>query len=351
MSTKGFIPTLKSFNTKKIIFISLIFAAIIALVTFMGITIFTNEVYIIDDDVEKRVLTTKNDINQILMDEEIVLRDDDTLEFTGFTDKTGTATILRAFDVNITADGVTTTVAALKGMTTDDVLDKAGVVVDEDDIVNLSSDGPLNAQCDITVKRVVVQNETVRVSVPFAVKTVQSPAYLKGKEVVTSEGTSGELEKTIKNVTVDGILTSTETISEELVVAPVDQVVTVGTAARETVSKLDTSGIAFDENGTPLNYSNILTGKSAGYSARPGARTASGRLAKVGHVAVDPKIIPYGTKLYITSKDSKDVYGYCIAADTGEALLDGRIMVDLFFDSYDNSCQWGVHQVNIYVLE
>ena len=50
------------------------------------------------------------------------------------------------------------------------------------------------------------------------------------------------------------------------------------------------------------------------------------------------------------STDGKHVYGYAIAADTGAALMDGRIMVDLFVDSYQSACNWGIHQVNIYVL-
>ena len=41
-------------------------------------------------------------------------------------------------------------------------------------------------------------------------------------------------------------------------------------------------------------------------------------------MAVDPDVIPYGTKLYITSTDGKFVYGYAVATDTGIAVQKGR---------------------------
>ena len=87
------------------------------------------------------------------------------------------------------------------------------------------------------------------------------------------------------------------------------------------------------------------------YSAGPGAWTASGRDAIPGHVAVDPDVIPYGTKLYIRTSDGSFLYGYAVAADTGVALNQGIIDVDLFFSTYEESCQFGKQLVDIYILE
>ena len=49
---------------------------------------------------------------------------------------------------------------------------------------------------------------------------------------------------------------------------------------------------------------------------------------------MNPALIPYGTKLYITSTDGKLVYGYAIATDTGASLLNGSCLVDLYYDSF-----------------
>ena len=107
-----------------------------------------------------------------------------------------------------------------------------------------------------------------------------------------------------------------------------------------------------DENGKPLEYARLLENQIAtGYSARPGASTASGRAARAGHVAVNPEEIPYGSRLYIVSKDNSFVYGCAIAADTGIGLLNDVVDVDLFYDTYQESVLNGRRIVDIYVLE
>ncbi len=72
----------------------------------------------------------------------------------------------------------------------------------------------------------------------------------------------------------------------------------------------------------------------------------------VGHIAVNPSVIPYGSKLYIETTDGSVVYGYAIAADTGTFInrKDMPVVADLFFDTYAESCMWGVKKINIYVL-
>ena len=65
---------------------------------------------------------------------------------------------------------------------------------------------------------------------------------------------------------------------------------------------------------------------------------------------MDPTEIPYGSKLYITSSDGSFVYGYAIAADTGTGLLNDVIDVDLFYETYTESCLNGRRTVDIYVL-
>ena len=62
-------------------------------------------------------------------------------------------------------------------------------------------------------------------------------------------------------------------------------------------------------------------------------------------------MIPYGSKLYIVTKDGSWDYGYAIAADTGGAMRSGRILVDQYMNSYDTCMQYGVREVDIYLLD
>lgn len=256
--------------------------------------------------------------------------------------------------VKIFADGNNYVVRA-KGNVAD-AINAAGITVDDDDLINVGLSEPLNANTDIVINRVEYVTEVKLETIEYATEYKEDDSYVVGFSKVLVDGEEGELAKTICHTYVDGKLASTDIVSTEVTEEPVDEVIVQGTAevnpiAAMSISQLDVPDyLALDENGVPTSYSNVLTGKSCAYSANPSAKTASGRQVKVGYVAVDPAIIPYGTELYIVSTDGKYVYGYAVAADTGTALLDGRILVDLFMESYDASCDWGAKQVNIYIL-
>ncbi len=256
--------------------------------------------------------------------------------------------------VNIFADGNNYVVRA-KGSVAD-AIDAAGIEVDDNDLINVGLSEPLNANTDIVINRVEYVTEVKLEAIDYATEYKEDDSYIIGFSKVLVDGEEGELAKTICHTYVDGKLASSDIVSTEVTEEPVDEVIVQGTAevnpiAAMSISQLDVPDyLALDENGVPTSYSNVLTGKSCAYSANPSAKTASGRQVKVGYVAVDPSIIPYGTELYIVSTDGKYVYGYAVAADTGTALLDGRILVDLFMESYDASCDWGAKQVNIYIL-
>lgn len=112
----------------------------------------------------------------------------------------------------------------------------------------------------------------------------------------------------------------------------------------------DHPGVFIDESGKSVKYEKMISGSCTAYTAPVGAITSVGLAPKVGYVAVDPKIIPYGTKMYISSPDGSIVYGYAIAADTGGAMLSGRRLLDLYYDTEKECIQFGVRKMNVYIL-
>jgi 3D (Asp-Asp-Asp) domain-containing protein len=80
-----------------------------------------------------------------------------------------------------------------------------------------------------------------------------------------------------------------------------------------------------------------LTVDAVAYSL-PGY-TASGLPVGKGVVAVDPSVIPLGTRLYVPG------YGPAVAADVGTAII-GRI-IDLWFPTYEQAAVWGRRTVTI----
>lgn len=74
-------------------------------------------------------------------------------------------------------------------------------------------------------------------------------------------------------------------------------------------------------------------------------KTAIGTWAKVKHtIAVDPKVIKYGSKIYIPELNFIGV-----AEDCGSAIKSNKI--DIFMGSYKEAMSWGIKTITIYVLE
>jgi len=77
--------------------------------------------------------------------------------------------------------------------------------------------------------------------------------------------------------------------------------------------------------------------------AGSGNRTATGTWPSRGTVAVDPRVIPLGTKLYIEG------YGHAIAEDTGGGIKGG--IIDLYMDSHEECIIWGKRHVLVEILD
>ena len=67
-------------------------------------------------------------------------------------------------------------------------------------------------------------------------------------------------------------------------------------------------------------------------------------MPSVGPVAVDPSVIPLGTRLYIPG------YGFGVAQDTGGSFISGNT-VDLFMNTEAECRSWGIRSVKIYILK
>ncbi len=105
-----------------------------------------------------------------------------------------------------------------------------------------------------------------------------------------------------------------------------------------------------NEDGIPQTYTDVIEGVACAYTAPDGAVTATGTTPRIGTVAVNPKTIPYGSKLFIVS-NSGYVYGYAVAEDTGGDLLNNNILVDLYMNTREDCLNFGRRTVKIYVLE
>lgn len=271
--------------------------------------------------------------------------------------------------VVLTADGETREIAT-KAKTVGEFLAEAGITLSKHDILNADKEDEIYDNIDITVQRVEYKEEVRTEYIDYDFVTEETDDMYLGVTSVERYGEEGEKEVTYKCKYVDGELASEKVIKEETVKEPVDQLELVGTYVEPEYDEPDYdydydygydddnsyappengAGTFTDHNGDKVSYTNVLTGSATAYYAAEGSHTATGVPVHVGGVAVNPDIIPYGTKLYIVSSDGSMVYGYATAVDTGGALMSGEALVDVFYPTYDECVNWGRRNVTVYIL-
>lgn len=183
----------------------------------------------------------------------------------------------------------------------------------------------------------VVQEET---TVAPAIRRERDASLVKGTTRVITKGAPGRVLR-VYRVIVSGGVESTRVLTAERVVAkPVARIVAVGTSSARTVRFSTREVPPAPKSGRRMRV--VATGYSA---QQPDLNdtTATGAKARHGVIAVDPRTIPLGTRVYIPG------YGYAVAADTGGAIKGNRI--DLCFDTVAEAFAWGRRSVTIIVLD
>lgn len=292
------------------------------------------------------VLTSESDPARVMSLSGIEAEEGDEVYYTAFAGSLASLNIERAFSVTIEADGQEYPVKMVVG-TVADALERAGITLDGDDYTEPALSAMVTAGSKIEVHRVEYQDKVETQAVPYDTEYVYTSLYFRNTNRATTlqHGSEGQQTVTTRERWVDGELENSVVTDVTTTVEPTDHVVkTYGAGA--PVSPL--TGPDGTTNA-PASYSKVLTGKATGYYSKSGKGSSDLGLG-YGTVAVDPDVIPYGTLLYITSTDGGFVYGYAVATDTGIAVQDGRILVDLFYETYAESVINGAINVNVYVV-
>lgn len=256
--------------------------------------------------------------------------------------------VKRKFDITVTADGKSSSVLAPEG-SVEQALQYAGVSVGGEDVVTPVKNTAVAQGMKISVARVAYKDVTTTQALAYSNTTVKDASLYQGVKKVKTTGKNGTQSVVTRQKLVDGKLASSATVSTTVTAKPVDQVTLVGTKKRPAgVATISGDGTLIDHEGNTVSYRQRITGRCTAYSG--GGHTSTGRAASFGLVAVNPNIIPYGSKLYICSTDGRTVYGYATAADTGTGVMTGRILADLYYPTNSQCKNFGVRNMSIYVL-
>ena len=272
--------------------------------------------------------------------------------------------ITRAFDVKLLVDNETIDIRIAGGKVSDAV-DKAVVTIDDDDIISVPLDSDLEPGMTIRITRVETKTRVETVTMKYKTVTKKDNTMFTDQAKIEVKGVNGQQTITYHDRYVDGELYDSLAISSVIDTKPVDEVKIVGTKkraasfgstyvlpnGRKTISTLKPPATVQFDGNVPVSYRYKLVGTASAYSG-PG-RTATGRGVRPGYIAVNPKQIPYGTKMWIVSNDGRYVYGYASAEDTGGFTKwtgNRATICDLYFPDRASMNAFGRRQVTIYVL-
>ena len=199
---------------------------------------------------------------------------------------------------------------------------------------------------------VTVQDEEVVTQVSFGAIYCSDPSLPAGQEEVVFAGVPGQQREIYLATYENGVEVSRELTAVIPILEPVDAIIAVGTGQTEERRwPLLGNGFLVTPEGEMLPYTHAEQFQAVAYTAWGAdttGTTATGTVARVGAIAVDPTVIPYGTRMYIVTNDGAYIYGVATAEDCGGGIK-GQI-VDLFFDTLDECYAFGCRDCTIYFL-
>lgn len=243
-----------------------------------------------------------------------------------------TISVYRAVPVNVTYQGKTEVI--ITGKPT--VGELAGSLGMDMGRVKLVPEGANAIEANMHIQAITLMEKEVERDVVERFPVIRQPdsTLEKGVERVVEEGQDGIKTVVARIHYADGVEVSAEQLSEKIKEAPKPQVIHVGT--RDVV---DTSRGA-------MRFSRVATMEASAYLPTDGSAagiTATGVPARRGIVAVDPDVIPLGTRVFVQG------YGLATAADVGGAIVGNRI--DLCMEDSSEAWRFGRRAVKVYILD
>lgn len=217
---------------------------------------------------------------------------------------------------------------------------------------NAEESDPIESMMTISLTSVTEKTVASTEPVPFQTVERKNDLMNYGETRVVQEGKNGEKSVISKEIYHGSELIDTKFVEEKILTPATDKIVEVGTKKEEPkqeAPKKAEPAKASHASSNVINgmeYSKVLKVKATAYTPYDGSctgMTASGTKAGIGTIAVDPRVIPMGTKLYIPG------YGVGTALDTGGAIKGNKI--DVCYLTKNEAYNWGVKNLNIYILK
>ncbi|NLY21270.1 MAG: DUF348 domain-containing protein [Tissierellia bacterium] len=213
------------------------------------------------------------------------------------------------------------------------ILESAGYTLNELDYTHPSLNLIVTEGTTIELNRVVQETVVLEEAIPFATDVRKSDELYKGNRNVIQAGVEGKREFTISRTYLNGELLSEHTIDERVLEEPTIEIVEEGTKVSAGLEgKTVVKSMVMHATAYSMNEAGLSHKTASGIDLRQNSRV----------IAVDPKVIPLGTRVYVEG------YGEAIAGDTGGAIKGNKI--DVHLNSVNECYQWGRKNVTVHIL-
>ncbi|MDR3598678.1 3D domain-containing protein [Clostridium sp.] len=295
------------------------------------------------DGKEETFVTYKGTVKDVLQEKGIQLSEKDKVQpsLESKVSEKETIKLKKAVPVEIKANGIEVQVQTAEDTIEDmldaerDTLKEQGIDFDKDvDEVSPSLDSKVEDNSNIQLVKVDTKDIEEKQPINFDTIVENDENLDSSVQKVKSEGVNGEKDITYQIIYKDGVEVSRNVKSTKTITEPQNKIVVKGTGQ-----------VYASRGGEQIKYKKKVNCTATAYSNH--SATATGRTPVrnedgMSTIAVDPSVVPLGSKVYV------DGYGYAIAADTGSAIKGNRI--DVYLNSSGECDSWGRRSVNLLLV-
>lgn len=261
-------------------------------------------------------------------------------------------TVCRAQKITVHYHGQTTLVTSF-GETAGELLSRLGLDVTGEDVVSHGLEEETYDGMELRVDRPEILRQVYTAAIPHPVSRCSDPTLPVGTEAVLTPGTDGEMRCTAEITYLGGQEASRQVLSETVTRQPVAEIIAVGAGSAPAVSEkpVIADGRITLPTGEVLTYTRKDTVRATAYTHTDrgcDTVTATGTRVHRGTAAVDPRFIPYGTRMFIVSSDGSYVYGIAAAEDCGGDIKGDRM--DLYLPTHAQCTAFGRRVCTVYFL-
>ncbi len=339
-------------NNSRILRWTALVLSVSLLVVLLSLTVFAQNTYVITDGGQVTVHTSFTSDPAKALDEAGVQLSADDFYTAEAVDGVSEITVQRAMEVRINNCGQTIQTNSY-GETLEALLTRLGIRTSSGYSTSLPMDTKTYDGMEVTVSHTVQRKQTYTVEIPFETSYCYDPTLPQGQEKILVEGVPGQLLRSADAVYVNAVEQSRTVLEETVVQQTVNQLVAIGTG-ENVGGKAETiigDGFIVLPTGEVLTYTDSQQFVATAYTKTDAGCdefTATGSRVHMGVVAVDPRMIPYGTRMFIVTNDGSYIYGIGTAEDCGGSIKGNRL--DLYFDSTAECFQFGRRNCTVYFL-